>query len=431
MYRVDGDRLILTPHQGQYNILQSTSRIIAAIAGTQSGKTVIGPHWLMREIINCGPGDYIVAAPSYPLLNLKLLPEFRRIFEDYLMLGKYHIQSRIFKFSEFGQMKLFGESGTSYDTSIFFGHAQDPESLESATAKAAWLDEAGQKKFKLGSYEAIMRRLAVNVGRLLVTTTPYYLGWLKSLIWDKRSEPHINCFNFKSTMNPTFSIKEYERARSELPDWKFDMFYDGLFTRPAGAIYDCWDDDLNTCKRFQIPSEWKKYIGIDFGAVNTAGLYIAHPPGDTSKLYVYRSYHQGGKSSTEHARDMAESGIYAVGGAPSETQQRMDFKTGGLKVRDPKLQNVEVGIDRTYGAIKTRQLIFFDDLENGKSTIEDMDAIDQFKAYSRKLNDEGLPTEIIEDKNRFHLCDAGRYIVGGKLRRNRSILRTDSNINLN
>ena len=46
---------------------------------------------------------------------------------------------------------------------MYFGHANDPDSLESATAKAAWLDEAAQNKFKLDSWEAILRRLSACV----------------------------------------------------------------------------------------------------------------------------------------------------------------------------------------------------------------------------------------------------------------------------
>ena len=42
------------------------------------------------------------------------------------------------------------------ETNVYFGHAQDPDSLESATAKAAWLDEAGQGKFKLDSWRAVL-----------------------------------------------------------------------------------------------------------------------------------------------------------------------------------------------------------------------------------------------------------------------------------
>lgn len=425
MYTVSQNKLILNPHWGQHLALSSPARITAVIAGTQSGKTITGPHWLMQEMINCGPGDYLVATPTYPLLNLKLLPEFLRIFYDILALGKYHVQSRIFTLSPFGQKKLFGDSGVQYASSIFFGHASDPESLESATAKAAWLDEAGQRKFKLGSYEAVLRRLAVNLGRLLITTTPYFIGWLKSLIYDNSHLSHINCINFKSIMNPTFPKSEYLRAKAEMALWKFQMFYDGLFTRPAGAIYDCFDEKIHTTPRFDIPSEWtSRYLGLDFGGVNTAAVYIATDP-NTNINYVYRTYKAGSKSSQEHAKDILKSEPItplAMGGAPSEDQWRREFsKHPKLKVYNPRMPSVELRIDRTYALFKSQKLIIFDDLD---------DLLTDIRTYSRKLDDEDNPTHLIEDKEKFHLADALGYIAGGKLYLD-ALPHEKSSINLN
>src|SRR5262249_10213787 len=153
---------------------------------------------------------------------------------------------------------------------IYFGHATDPDSLESATAKAAWLDEAGQKKFKLGSFEAVQRRLSIHLGRALITTTPYDLGWLKQKIWDPwkaadGNHPYIDVIRFDSTENPAFPQEEFERARASLPRWKFDLYYRAIFTRPAGMIYDCFDDTVHKIPRFKIPDDWPRFLGLDFG----------------------------------------------------------------------------------------------------------------------------------------------------------------------
>src|SRR6185436_6408940 len=62
---------------------------------------------------------------------------------------------------------------------ILFGYATDPDTLESATIKAAVLDEAGQRKFKLAAWQAIQRRLALTRGRALITTSLYTSNWLR------------------------------------------------------------------------------------------------------------------------------------------------------------------------------------------------------------------------------------------------------------
>lgn len=367
------------------------------LAGTQGGKTVFGPLWLHREILQRGPGDYMVVTPTYPLLQLKVLPEFLSFFRDRLRLGEHKIVGRTFTFHD-------GK------TNIFFGHAQDPDSLESATAKAAWLDEAGQRKFKLTSWEAIQRRLSIHEGRVLITTTPYDLGWLKQKVFDRwqAGDATFEVIRFDSTSNPAFPRAEFERARTTLPRWKFDLFYRAIFTRPAGLIYDVFDEERHKIPRFKLPDNWQRYLGIDFGGVNTAALFYAEEPG-TGKLYLYREYKAGGRTAKEHTQALLDGEPMlplCVGGSGSEDQWRAEFQAAGLPVQEPAVtgpDSVEVGIDRVYGTHKRGELFVFEDLEG---------YLEEKLTYSRKLDDRGEPTEDIEDKSSFHFMDAERYIVG-------------------
>jgi len=409
LYEVSKDgRLRISPHHGQWRAWQSERRIVAVLAGTQSGKTVFGPLWLYREIQRRGAGDYMVVTPTFQILGKKALPSFRALFESRLGLGRYRASPvRYFEFSAEGCRKAFGDSWDGTPTQVFFGHAMDPDSLESATAKAAWLDEAGQKKFRRASWEAIMRRLSIYEGRVLITTTPYDLGWLKQVIYDRwqAGDPTIDVINFKSIGNPAFPRAEYERARRELPGWRFRMFYQGLFERPAGLIYDCFDEERHKVPRFALPADWKRYMGIDFGPIHTAALFYAEEPG-TGRLYLYREYLAGKKTIKEHARDLLAGEPMvplAVGGAGSESQWRMEFRSAGLPVLEPPVREVEVGINRVYAAHKAGQIIVFADLGG---------YLDEKMGYTRAVDENGEPTEVIEDKSSFHFMDAERYIVG-------------------
>lgn len=384
-------------HRGQKKAWHSESRFVCVLAGTQGGKTSFGPPWLHREIQRRGPGDYMIVTPSYPLLQLKALPEFLRHFKGRLNLGDYHIAGKRFEFHD-------------SETNVFFGHAQDPESLESATAKAVWLDEAGQNKFKLESWEAIQRRLSIHQGRALITTTPYNLGWLKQKVWDrwKAGDPAFDVIRFDSTENPAFPREEFERARATLPAWKFDLFYRAIFTRPAGLIYDAFDEERHKVPRFKIPNDWQRYLGVDFGGVNTAAIFFAEEPG-TKRLYLYREYKAGGRTAADHARVLLDGEPMVpicVGGSKSEGQWRSEFQAAGLPMQEPAVSgpdSVEVGIDRVYGMHKRNELFVFDDLEG---------YLEEKQTYSRKLDPSGEPIEDIEDKNRFHFMDAERYIIG-------------------
>ena len=405
-------------HPGQWRAWQSPRRWVLVLAGTQSGKTSFGPIWLWREIQRQGPGDYMVVTPSFPLLELKALPEFRKLFEDVLALGRYvGSPVRKFVFSPAGRRRMFGGSNAAA-TTVFFGYAAEPDSLESATAKAVWCDEAGQKRFRLGAWEAIKRRLAIHQGRALLTTTPYDLGWLKQQLFDrwKQGAADVDVINFASTMNPVFPRAEYDAARSSMPAWKFNMFYRGLFERPAGLIYDCvGDGPPAVVERFAIPDSWPRYWGLDFGGVHTACLKLAgelSPTGSpTGHYYGYQEYLAGGRTAAEHVAALLAGEprrpARVLGGSKSEKQWRSEFGAAGLGVEGPDQADVEVGLLRSYGAFKSGRVHVFSDLGGTR---------DELGSYSRELDAAGEPTGAIADKETFHRLDAARYVLAALFR---------------
>lgn len=403
-----GGELRLNFHRGQARAWRSEARIVAVVAGAQGGKTSFGPLWLQREMQLRGPGDYLVVTPTFPLLEKNALPAFRFLFETLLRLGEYKSQTRTFILSEYGSKKLFGIAHDPLVTTrVIFGYAENPDSLESMTVKAVWCDEAGQKAFKLGSWEAIQRRVAIHQGRILLTTTPYFsYGWLKDEIVDAANagSPDVHLIRFDSTENPAFSKEEYRRIEGLMPKWKFDLFYRGILGRPIGMIYDCFDPHIHKVPAFDIPANWPRFIGMDFGTTNTAAVLLAQDP-TSNHLYVYRDYHAGGKTPKEHLRSILGNGTIAtaVGGAPSEDEWRDSYKAAGLPIRKPEFSEVEAGIDRVYGAIKESSLYVFDSCE---------DLLGELLSYARKLDASGQPTEEIDNKSKYHRLDALRYIVG-------------------
>lgn len=393
--------------------------------------STIGPFWMAREIQTKGPGDYLVVAPTFPLLSMKVLPEFLKLFKTQGKWGTFTGNPiRRFILSNYGQ-KCFWGKVSEEPTQIFFGHASDPDSLESATVKAAWLDEGGQRSFKLGSYEAVCRRLAVNQGRCLITTTPYGFGWLKQQLYDpwklkKFKKNEVDVINFDSLMNPVFPREEYERAKKSMPEWKFNMMYRGMFERPAGVIYDCFDTKIHKIPRFHIPENWPRYIGLDFGGMNTAAVFLAGEVDSTGKevgrYFLYKEYWpRQGRTAKEHTYYLLNgepNPPIAVGGSHSEDQWRKEFRTGGevdvrtstgkerirvpsLYVREPPVKEVDVGIQLTYGMIKKNNLLVFEDCKY---------ILDELESYSYRLDDKGEATDEIEDKSMYHCCDALRYI---------------------
>jgi len=414
LYQVGDDNVLeINLHPGQGRAFSSDKRFILVSAGSQSGKTSFGPLWLWREIGLKGPGDYLAVAPSYPLMDRKMLPEFLKLFEALFGAGHYKSQAKVFEFSAEGVHKACPGAPANAECRVFFGHADEPESLEAATAKGVWLDEAGQKRFRLGSWEAINRRVAVHLGRVLLTTTPYGWGWLKTRLydpWDEarrngREHPEIDVIQFDSTMNPAYPQSEFQRAERELPRWRFDMMHRGRFSRPAGLIYDCFDRNRHVVSPFAIPLEWPRYWGLDFGAVNCACVKLARDPA-TRKCYLYQAYWPGSKrTEAEHVSALLASDKRperCAGGAKSENDWRMKFAQAGLGVDPPLLTDVEAAIQVTWTMFATGDLLVFNTQE---------DFLDELESYSRVVDDSGNPTDQIDGKESYHRLDALRYIT--------------------
>jgi hypothetical protein len=426
----------VSPHAGQERMLDSTCRFVLVLAGTQSGKTSSGPLWLDQEIYGTddrpgrGAGDYLAVTASYDLFKLKMLPALRHWFEDVRGCGRYWSGDRIIELADPNGRFLARRADDRMWGRIILRSAEAGGGLEASTAKAAWLDEAGQDGFALDTWFAVLRRLSLALGRCLLTTTIYNLGWLKTQLYDKAQagDASIEVIQFDSTENPQFPQEEWERAKASLPDWKFNMFYRGRYDRPAGLIYDSFDEVTHTCPRFALPNGWPRYLGLDFGGVNTAALFLAEelPKLDngewdsdnpTGRYYLYREYLAGGRTGKEHAEKLIAGEPVTpicVGGSHSEGQWRMEFRAGGLPVREPDVKEVEIGINRVYGAFKQSKLIVFDDC---------VGLLEELRSYSRKLDDAGEPTETIEDKATYHRLDALRYIVGWLMRTNKPGVR--------
>lgn len=392
----DGTKLTLSLHPGQTQAHDSTKRFVFIIAGTQSGKTSYEPLWLDREIREKGEGDYLAITATYDLLKMKFLPDLQNYFVNIFGWGESKSEKTIYRQYK---PRMF--------TRIICRSADAEGGLESSSAKGALFDECGQDGVRLNAWEAVLRRLSLSEGRVLAGTTPYNLGWLKTEIFDKwrGGDPDMQVVQFKSIMNPSFPIAEYERARRTLPTWKFEMFYNGNFSRPAGMIYEDFSE-LHKVPAFDIPAAWPRYFGVDFGAVHTAKIWLAQDP-ESGIYYLYRESLEGNKTTSEQVASVTQYNEYnlrAWGGAKSETQQRKDWGAAGLYVAEPPIWEVESGIDRVIALLKEKRLYIFDTCKG---------IIDEFGTYSRELDSSGQSTDKIKEKSTYHHLDALRYVVSG------------------
>lgn len=407
-------------HDGQRDALLAKERFILMLCGAQSGKTSFAPLWLMQEINKRGAGEYICASGNFGLLSKKFQPELAKLFCRYL------------GYTYKDKQKMFVKNTKDGDITIYLLSAESPDNWESMTAKAAVFDEAGLPSVKVEIWEALQRRLSINKGRCLFTTTPYNLGWLKTEIYDRcvnEVETDYRLINFTSLMNPLFPKDEYERLKSTMPDWKFKMFYEGEFTRPAAMIYDCFDftirdyatnsdgsfskfigDKGNIVHPFKIPDNWNRYLGVDFGSVNSCVVFVAESPDNPGIYFVYHTLFgyiikdKNGVGQSMIYDKIKEYNHYyiAVGGAESEDDWRKQWTEHGVPVHKPRGKGgVDAGIDRVWTLINKEKLFVFSSCDK---------LLSELHSYSRDVDAIGNTLESIADKNSYHHLDALRYV---------------------
>jgi hypothetical protein len=122
----------------------------------------------------------------------------------------------------------------------------EPDSLEVATYKAAWLDECGQDDFKQDSWHAIRApSLASRQGRVLLTTTVYNLGWIKKVLYDKwrRGDPEIKVVHFDSDREPAVPARRVGARQGVAPRLEVPDVLSGPLHQACWAIYDCYDEE--------------------------------------------------------------------------------------------------------------------------------------------------------------------------------------------
>ena len=393
-------KLRLNLHPGQQKVWLSQTRFPVLLAGTQFGKTVLEPDWLYREITTRGEGDYIVGSATFPLLGLKVLPEFQSLFCDLLHWGDY-------KDDRMGNRII--QSNHDKSRIIFFS-ATNPEAIESATAKAAVLDEAGQKQFRQGTWEAVQRRLSINRGRCLFGTTLYQLGWLKTEVYDRAmaGDTDFEIIHGDSIDNPAFPPEEYERQKTILPRWKFDMFYRGRYSRPAGVVFDCFSEADDVIDRFEIPKSWLIYAGHDFGSANPAAMFYAHDPA-TGLFYAWQEYLPGqGRSVYEHVQEFKRmtagyNVIERLGGNwTTEDEIRQAYTAQGWHIAKPKWKEVQKQYEVVYGLNSLHKVKVFRDLRY---------YLDEKTSFSYELDEKYQPTDKYDNEAAMHLLAAERYVL--------------------
>lgn len=383
------------PHPGQKLVLDSPRRYIATISGVQGGKTTVGAIWFLQEIYKdyqAGiQGDYLVVAPTNKLLQQSTLVKLKEVMpSDW---GQYREQKQVYELK--------------WGSRIFVRSAEDPNYLEGMTLRRVWADEAGQMKAQV--WIILQARVAVNRGRILMTSTPYAQNWYYRDIYKKAGwlngehqldrDEDIEVISWGSIDNPAFPKEEVEKAKSKMSQALFERRYCGMFTQLEGLVYPFGETDI--AQPFDIPGEWKRFGGMDFGRSEpTAIVDITEDP-KAHVFYVTSEYYRSNGLLKDMADWISNTTMARVLADPQSAQLIAELRQHhGLGQVQPADNDIDVGIERITTLLKEGRLKVFSNCKN---------LIDEFETYHYRAPDPDKPHVDKPVSRDDHALDALRY----------------------
>jgi len=365
----------------QLRLLTSKKPYLALIGGTGSGKTFFLPRWLYVKMYENPGHEWIVSAPTREMLKRNPIKYILSFFDEVGVKYAYNKADLV--------MEVKGIAA------IYFISAETPHRMQGIHAKGIIGDEAGL--FDRLWWDTAVQRIAYKKGQILLLTTPYSQNWVKTEVWDKWMAGDVNYYveNPTSLDNPYYPREEYERAKKQLPDWKFKMLFEGKFTKPAGLIYP----EYETVKPFEIPGGWYVFGGVDFGFNNPFAVVWIAEDSESGNFYIFAEFKRSGLTIDDMERVLkARRCIYY--GDPASKEALETLRSRGIDIR-PAKKDVLAGISFVQGLFKSGKLKVFKNLRY---------LIDELNSYQWEMD----RTEQLLDKPRKendHLCDAARYAL--------------------
>ena len=390
---------VFRPHSPQQELALFFATAIGLLAcGIQFGKTKVGSVWMkLKNHTFTDPTDnFLIVAPTYKILTQSTLPPYLQIMKDFGIFSKADMT-----------LKVHG-GGT-----VYMRSATDPDSVVGITnIRAIWGDEAGL--FSLYFSENLAARAAFRAAQTLYTTSPYTLNWLyKDIIRpkmrDPKARPDVTLIQAASWENPYFPREVIDRNRLTMDSRRFNALFGGQWERPAGMVYDCYDEDENQVEPFQLPAGTRFVGGIDWG-FNHPFVFKVRAITPEGRHYGVSEFYQTGLTIADAVKVVKQRClVYGVGpvycdpAQPAHIEELCRHKIQAI----PAENDIRLGIDRHYELLKTRRLKFFRGMNPH--------TLDEIESYHYPEPDELDPDDNAKDhlpvKQHDDAMDCDRYIT--------------------
>ena len=215
-------------------------------------------------------------------------------------------------------------------------------------------------------------------------------------------------FTFTSHDNPYISKVALGELISDMSktSYRQEILAEDDESQASWLVYRAFNEAVCKIPRFEIPSNWPRYVGHDFGGANPAALFFAGDP-ISGEIIAYHEYLPGaGRSTSQHVEEFKRltdglTVLKRVGGSHQEDEIRQGYAAHGWPITEPKENKVNVQVDRVIGMMERNKIKVFNDLYN---------YLGELMSCMWKLDNESRPIDVIYHEEKYHLCACMRYL---------------------
>lgn len=324
--------------------------------GNQSGKTNTGMMDLAQLVLDIHPfrsipkGLHWVAIESWEQVRDILWEEKLKKF-----IPPWHIRN-----ISYGQdkvpRKVFLKNGHVIEFKAF---NQGRELFQGRAIDSCHCDEQCHRDFQ-GIFNEIQARLMAKSGFLSWSMTPI----MPQVILEERIEElpdtdeifYADLNSNRESKGGYIPDKRIDNLISEWPEEVQATRVKGHFASFYGAVYKTFNRSIHVIKPFEIPKEWTKYRGFDFGFCNPfACLWIAKDKDEN--WYIYREYYKAKTGIGEHIANVKKLSMaedYVVSWAdPENAEDRAEMRKAGISTK-PARKDISRGIELIQSKLKVK-----------------------------------------------------------------------------
>lgn len=422
----------------QSKVIQDDHRFRIICAGRRAGKSVLS-RMIILDWATKQPGLYWIVSPTYKQAKMIHWREMQKEIPLEWITKKNEVELSF---------------TLNYGSVIELKGAENPDALRGVKLRGLVIDEIASIRNWDWLWSEVLRPTLTDyeAPALFISTPKGYNHFYDLYNLGQIDNDVYKSWRFTSYENTILPKGEIDEAKKTLTDDTFAQEYMADFRTAVGLAHTLWDREIHLIKPFDIPSEWPRGRGFDYGSAHpTASVRIAVDTEDN--WFLERSYNMAGKTIAAHTEAIKSQDynlFVPAWGDPSGAQWFLEFAQHGLNIQPANKeigQNARGWVEHCVEKVNERlkpipghqvklndgrtivnapKLFVFDTKEN-EPTIRQ---IENLKWRENRASNEILPMLDESDDptgGHYDLMAALRYLAVSYVRQNKTVYRPKKN----